>query len=76
MYKKILDEKLNLDTFLALSLGTEVSPLGIYDKALWEAKDYLKRNSIIFSPGLNEDLAATAVWGTQQPNLSCQKLAK
>ena len=68
LVQKILDEKLNLDTSGFIS-GYRGSPLGIYDKALWEAKDYLKKNSIIFSPGLNEDLAATAVWGTQQPNL-------
>ena len=68
LVQKILDENLNLNTSGFIS-GYRGSPLGIYDKALWEAKDYLKKNSIIFSPGLNEDLAATAVWGTQQPNL-------
>lgn len=68
LVQKKLDEKLNLNTSGFIS-GYRGSPLGIYDKALWEAKTYLKENSIIFSPGLNEDLAATAVWGTQQPNL-------
>ena len=33
------------------------------------AKRYLKENNIHFQPGLNEDLAATAVWGSQQVNL-------
>ena len=37
--------------------------------ALWTAKNTSKRNNIHFQPGLNEDLAATAVWGTQQTNL-------
>ncbi len=49
--------------------GYRGSPLGMYDHALWTAKRYLKDNNIHFQPGLNEDLAATAVWGTQQVNL-------
>ena len=44
--------------------GYRGSPLGMYDNALWTAKRYLKENNIHFQPGLNEDLAATAVWGT------------
>ena len=68
LVQKKLDEKLSLTTSGFIS-GYRGSPLGIYDKALWEAQEFLKKNSIFFSPGLNEDLAATAVWGTQQPNL-------
>src|ERR1700752_4277089 len=49
--------------------GYRGSPLGMYDHPLWAAKPYLKENNIHFQPGLNEDLAATAVWGTQQVNL-------
>src|SRR5690242_6362547 len=49
--------------------GYRGSPLGMYDHALWTAKKYLKDNNIHFQPGLNEDLAATAVWGSQQVNL-------
>jgi indolepyruvate ferredoxin oxidoreductase len=49
--------------------GYRGSPLGMYDNALWGAKRYLKENNIHFQPGLNEDLAATAVWGSQQTNL-------
>jgi len=49
--------------------GYRGSPLGNFDKALWQAKQFLKRQSIHFQPGVNEDLAATAVWGTQQINL-------
>jgi Indolepyruvate ferredoxin oxidoreductase, alpha and beta subunits len=41
----------------------------MYDNALWGAKRYLKENNIHFQPGLNEDLAATAVWGSQQTTL-------
>ena len=46
--------------------GYRGSPLGMYDHALWRAKSFLKEHDIEFSPGLNEDLAATAVWGSQQ----------
>ncbi|MBS0222609.1 MAG: indolepyruvate ferredoxin oxidoreductase family protein [Proteobacteria bacterium] len=49
--------------------GYRGSPLGMYDHALWGAKRYLKENNIHFQPGLNEDLAATSVWGSQQTNL-------
>jgi len=46
--------------------GYRGSPLGGYDQALWKAKDHLKSNHIHFQPGVNEELAATALWGTQQ----------
>ena len=36
---------------------------------LWQAKNFLERDGIHFQPGVNEDLAATAVWGSQQVNL-------
>ena len=46
--------------------GYRGSPLGMYDNALWRAKSFLQAQDIAFVPGLNEDLAATAVWGSQQ----------
>ncbi len=46
--------------------GYRGSPLGMYDNALWRAKSFLQQHDIAFAPGLNEDLAATAVWGSQQ----------
>ncbi len=49
--------------------GYRGSPLAAYDQQLWQAKTYLERNHVKFQPGINEDLAATAVWGTQQVNL-------
>ena len=49
--------------------GYRGSPLGGLDKSLWEARDYLKQHAIHFQPGVNEELAATAVWGSQQANL-------
>ena len=45
--------------------GYRGSPLGTYDLALWQAKAHLERHHVHFEPGVNEDLAATAVWGTQ-----------
>ena len=49
--------------------GYRGSPLGSYDQALWKAKKFLKENHIHFTPGVNEELAATAVWGSQQVGL-------
>jgi len=49
--------------------GYRGSPLGGLDQALWSAKKFLERSNVKFQPGLNEDLAATSIWGTQQVNL-------
>ena len=46
--------------------GYRGSPLGTYDQSLWAAKKHLAQHDIVFQPGVNEELAATAVWGTQQ----------
>ncbi len=46
--------------------GYRGSPLGGYDLALGRTKKHLEAHHIRFQPGLNEDLAATALWGTQQ----------
>ena len=49
--------------------GYRGSPLGGFDQALWKARKFLSTNHIQFQPGINEELAATAVWGTQQVGL-------
>src|SRR4029453_9733086 len=49
--------------------GYRGSPLGGLDQALWSARPFLERANIKFQPGLNEDLAATSIWGSQQVNL-------
>ncbi len=49
--------------------GYRGSPLGGYDQALWAAKKHLQAQHVVFQPGVNEELAATAVWGTQQLDL-------
>ncbi|MEM7252042.1 MAG: indolepyruvate ferredoxin oxidoreductase family protein [Pseudomonadota bacterium] len=45
--------------------GYRGSPLGGYDNALMRAQSFLSEHHIKFHPGLNEDMAATAVWGSQ-----------
>jgi indolepyruvate ferredoxin oxidoreductase len=50
--------------------GYRGSPLGGLDEALWAAEKHLKAHHVKFLPGLNEELAATAVWGTQQVHLT------
>jgi indolepyruvate ferredoxin oxidoreductase len=49
--------------------GYRGSPLGGFDLELWRAKKHLKSANVEFQPGLNEDLGATMVWGSQQANL-------
>ncbi|MDH3579586.1 MAG: indolepyruvate ferredoxin oxidoreductase family protein, partial [Hyphomicrobiales bacterium] len=49
--------------------GYRGSPIGTLDQQLAGAASFLNPRSIVFQPGLNEDLAATAVWGAQQAEL-------
>jgi len=49
--------------------GYRGSPLGALDQALWKAREHLDRQQIVFRPGVNEELAANAIWGTQQIGL-------
>ncbi len=46
--------------------GYRGSPLGVYDSALWAAQKLLDEHNIVFKPGLNEELAVSAIRGTQQ----------
>ena len=49
--------------------GYRGSPLGGLDQQAHRAEAHLKAADVVFREGLNEDLAATAVWGSQQANL-------
>ena len=68
MLQKQRDAAFGLNTACFIS-GYRGSPLGGLDKSLWDAREYLKENHIHFQPGVNEELGATAVWGSQQANL-------
>ncbi|MGZ5184274.1 MAG: indolepyruvate ferredoxin oxidoreductase family protein [Caldimonas sp.] len=62
--QRIRDEAAGLNTGGYVS-GYRGSPLGRYDMELEQADAHLKARNIVFRPGLNEDLAATAIWGAQ-----------
>ncbi len=68
MLQKQRDAAHGLNTACFIS-GYRGSPLGNLDKSLWEAKGFLRENHIHFQPGVNEELAATSVWGSQQTSL-------
>ena len=68
MMQKVRDEAAGLNTGGFIS-GYRGSPLGGLDENLWKAKKHLEAKHIQFVPGVNEDLAATAVWGSQQVDL-------
>ena len=62
------DRARGLNTAAFIS-GYRGSPVGSLDQALWRARSWLDEHNIHFNPGVNEELAATAVWGSQQTNL-------
>jgi len=68
MMQRQRDAKAGLNTAAFIS-GYRGSPLGALDQQLWQAQRFLKNNRIHFQPGVNEDMAATAVWGSQQGSL-------
>jgi len=68
LMQQMRDRAAQLNTAGFIS-GYRGSPLGGFDLELWRAKKHLAASAIEFVPGLNEDLGATMVWGTQQTNL-------
>jgi len=67
-----LDRERGLNTAGFVS-GYRGSPLGGVDMALWKAQKALDANQISFLPGINEDMAATAVMGTQQAGVRADR---
>jgi indolepyruvate ferredoxin oxidoreductase len=68
LMQKELDRRAGRNTAGYVS-GYRGSPLAGLDQQFVRAKRHLERNDILFQGGLNEDLAATAIWGTQQAEL-------
>ncbi len=64
MQQRTRDEAAGRNTAGFIS-GYRGSPLGRYDMELWKEAELLRRHHVHFQPGVNEDLAATAVWGSQ-----------
>jgi indolepyruvate ferredoxin oxidoreductase len=75
MLQRLRDQHAGKNTAGFVS-GYRGSPLGGYDQALWGAAKYLKAQNIVFQPGVNEELAATAIWGTQQLGFAPQGVHK
>ena len=65
-HQRDLSRGLNTAGFVS---GYRGSPVGGVDQAMWKAQPWLDKHQIHFQPGVNEDLAATAVWGSQQTNI-------
>jgi indolepyruvate ferredoxin oxidoreductase len=68
LMQKERDRRNGLNTAGFVS-GYRGSPLGGLDQQLWRAKKELAASDIVFQSGLNEELAATACWGSQQTEL-------
>lgn len=68
LMQRLRDQAAGLNTGGFIS-GYRGSPLGGFDLELWRARKHLQNAGVKFQPGLNEDLGATMVWGTQQTNL-------
>src|SRR3546814_11319657 len=67
MLQRQRDLAAGLNTACFIS-GYRGSPLGLFDQQLWKARKFLKAKHTEFQPGVNEDPAAPAAWGSQPPN--------
>ncbi|WP_375256831.1 indolepyruvate ferredoxin oxidoreductase family protein [Citreimonas sp.] len=68
LMQKARDVAAGLDT-AGYVTGYRGSPLGAVDLQMTRAKKHLEAADVLFREGLNEDLAATALWGSQQAEL-------
>jgi indolepyruvate ferredoxin oxidoreductase len=68
LMQKARDRAAGLNT-AGLVTGYRGSPLGAVDMQMSRALKQLAAHDVVFQPGLNEDLAATALWGSQQAEL-------
>ena len=68
LMQKARDRAAGLNT-AGLVTGYRGSPLGAVDQQMWRAKQDLEAADVRFMEGLNEDLAATMLWGSQQAEL-------
>ncbi|MFK7753395.1 MAG: indolepyruvate ferredoxin oxidoreductase family protein, partial [Sedimentitalea sp.] len=68
LMQKARDTAAGLNT-AGLVTGYRGSPLGAVDMMMTRAAKPLAAHDVTFQPGLNEDLAATALWGSQQAEL-------
>jgi indolepyruvate ferredoxin oxidoreductase len=68
MMQRQRDIAVGLNTACFIS-GYRGSPLGGFDQALWGARRFLEKSHIRFQPAINEELGATAIWGSQQTGL-------
>ncbi len=68
LMQKARDQKAGLNT-AGLVTGYRGSPLGAVDQQMMRAQKELSESDVTFQFGLNEDLAATALWGSQQAGL-------
>jgi len=68
LMQKERDRKAGLNTG-GYCTGYRGSPIAGLEGAMLRSRKLLTKNDIVFNPGVNEDLAATALWGSQQAEL-------
>ena len=68
LMQRLRDQTAGLNTAGFIS-GYRGSPLGGLDEAYWKAEKFLAARHVHFQPGINEDMALTSVWGSQQVKL-------
>ena len=68
LMQKEFDRRAGLNT-AGYVTGYRGSPLGGLDYQFQRVAALLQKNDVVFQPGINEDLAATALWGSQQAEL-------